>query len=243
MDPLTARIKEQLKTYQPRPEAIEILKNTYVLLLVGITGAGRNRIIKELVKDKKFHFIVSHTTRPPRVNEGVLEQNGIEYYFIDNKTLLSMVQQGEFVECKFIHNQQFSGTSLTEISKAAQNNQIAATDLEVQGVDEYMYLKPDTVAVFVLPPNFSEWQRRLEKRGESDKAEVKRRLESALMEIKMALSKDYYHFVVNDDLKKSVRDIKALAEGKNLLIGSEAEGRKLAEQLLKDIQSHLGGST
>lgn len=236
---LTEQIKEKLMAYQPDADVIVALEKTKILLLVGITGAGKNRIFKELAKTGGYYFIVSHTTRAPRKNEGVLEKHGIDYYFVNEPTIMRMLQIGEFIECKLNHNKYFYGTSVAEVKRARQNNQIATTDLDVKGVDEYVKLKPDTTAVFVLPPNFAEWQKRLKKRGIFDELEARNRLESALFELETALSKDYYHFVINDELNQAVEDVKSLANGQNLLPDKEVSGRQLAQSLLNEISKNL----
>ncbi len=229
---LVAEIKDVLDKYHPSDETRDILAKAQVLLLVGMTGAGKQRIIQELLKTNKYYFIVSHTTRPPRANNGMPEQNGVEYFFITNENLLRMLKNGEFVECKFIHNQQFSGTSVKEIMKASAENKIATTDIEVQGVEEYMVLKPNTTPVFVLPPSFEEWERRLNDRGRLHADELTNRYQSAAMEIDTALKKDYYQFVINDDLESAVKAVDKIASGGERSEKHQKMGIEVAKALL-----------
>lgn len=229
---LVGEIKEVLAKYKPSDQTRDILAKARVLLLVGMTGAGKQRIIQELLQTNKYYFIVSHTTRSPRSNNGVPEQDGVEYYFISNEDLLHMLKNGEFVECKFIHNQQFSGTSVKEIMKASADDKIATTDIEVQGVEEYMKLKPDTTPVFIIPPSFEEWERRLNDRGRLHADELTNRYQSAAMEIETALKKDYYQFVINDDLDSAVKAVDLIASGGERSDESQQKGREVARSLL-----------
>lgn len=233
---LVEEIKETLAKYRPSDETRDVLAQARVLLLVGMTGAGKQRIIQELLKTNKYYFIVSHTTRPPRSNNGVPERDGVEYFFVSNQNLLQMLKKGEFVECKFIHNQQFSGTSVKELRRATAEGKIATTDIEVQGVEEYMNLKPDTAAVFILPPSFEEWERRLNDRGRLHADELANRYKSAAMEIEMALDKDYYHFVVNDDLESAVKAVDSIAQGQGRSEERQHSGTEVAKTLLKRLR-------
>lgn len=233
---LVETIQARLTDYRPDDEALAVLKRAKILLLVGITGAGKNRLIEELLKTGKFYNVISHTTRSPRENNGVKEQDGVEYHFIDNAQLLKMLDNGEFIECKFIHQQQFSGTSIAEIKKAVELDKIALTEIEVQGVDEYAKLKPDTVAVFVLPPSYAQWLERLKKRGVTNPAELRRRFKSARMEIQTALDRDYYQFVVNNDLPTAISDIMSIIDDPR---ATRREAQATAKMLLAEIEKSL----
>jgi guanylate kinase len=75
-----------------------------------------------------------------------------------------------------------------------------------------MKLNPNTRAVFILPPSYEEWVRRLAQRGSGESQdEIKRRLENAQVWLEKALASGYWHFVINTDLKKAVDDITAFA--------------------------------
>src|SRR4051812_45219052 len=89
--------------------AKQTLAQTKLLLLVGPSSSGRNTIINELVAEGGYHYIVSDTTRQPRVNNGVLEQDGREYWFRTEEDILADLQAGNFLEAAIIHDQQVSG--------------------------------------------------------------------------------------------------------------------------------------
>lgn len=63
------------------------------LILVGKAASGKDHLKQKLQK-KGFKIGVSHTTRPPRVNE----QNGIDYHFVSKDEFLTMIDQGLFIE-------------------------------------------------------------------------------------------------------------------------------------------------
>jgi guanylate kinase len=230
--------RKLLANYRISEEGTQVLQRTKLALLVAPTATGRNTIIRELMKTGEYHFIVSDTTRQPRVNDGIPEQDGREYWFRDEEEVLADLYAGKFLEAAIIHNQQVSGVSIRELEKARDEGKIATTDIEINGVHNIMQAKPDTAAIFVLPPNFTAWMARIDGRGDMDALEKRRRLESAVQEFKAALENDYFKFVINGTVEHAVQHIHDLAYG-DINAPEQAEAHKLAEQLLHDTQSWL----
>lgn len=85
-------------------------KKYKVFALVGPSGCGKDTILKVLLKKynktKKFHPIVSYTTRPMR--EG--EKDGINYHYTDNDTMISFFNENTIVEMAEF-NDWFYGTT------------------------------------------------------------------------------------------------------------------------------------
>lgn len=221
-----------LKDYTLSKVALHTLSQTKLVLLIATTSSGRNTVLREVVKTGDYHFIVSDTTRKPRVNDGVLEQSGREYWFRTEEEMLEEIKAGHFLEAAIIHDQQVSGISVRELELAAKDDKIAITDAEIDGADNAKKYKPDTVTIFVLPPSFEEWQRRLKHRGDMDAEEFKRRMQSAAEEYKHALEREYYQFVINDDVVTAAEKVNRLAKLETLDESDQAAGRNLAEQLL-----------
>lgn len=216
-----------------------VLRQTDLLLLVAPTSSGRNTIIRELIKTGNYHYIVSDTTRKPRINDGILEKNGREYWFRTEEQVLADLRAGRFIEAAIIHNQQVSGISVRELETAHRQGKIGVTDIEIVGVQTIVRIKPDTKAVFVLPPNFEEWQRRIKHRGKMSSQELYRRMQSAYREFMAALDHNYYLFVINDNLLAAVEQINHIARFGQQLPEQQAKGRQLAEQLLIETKSFL----
>lgn len=222
------KLSEKLKT--------DLLKIQFIVLSAP-TSVGRNTIAKELLKLDKFHYVVSDTTRHPRVNDGVMEQNGIEYWFKSEDEVLDGLKSGKYLEAAVIHNQQVSGISIDEIEKTYQNKKVAVTDIEIQGVDTYLKAKPDTVAIFVLPPTFEEWMRRIKGRGEMHKSEFKRRLASAIDEFEYAIKSKKFIYLINDTISESVKKIDCLISDCKADMNEQKAGEELAKKLQTDTKS------
>lgn len=232
---MAAGLKQKLEDYQPSAATIELVKNTPIVLLVGVSGAGKGSIKQKLLDTGQYHHIVSHTTRLPRENDGVMEQDGREYHFINLTQAEKMLDDGAYVEAKFYSGHVY-GTSAAEIQKAHDEGKIAVTDIEVQGVAEYMTIAPKVHAIFVLPPSYEVWQERLKNRyeGKIDPEDIKRRMQTAKHELQEALQKDYFRFVINDDLDQAVEAVNTIANGAPAGRESEA-ARELAHDLLAQL--------
>lgn len=229
-------LDERIATYTPPKAARQIISSTKIALLVGISGAGKDTIKRGLLKKPGFGEIVSHTTRPPRLNEGVPEEDGVDYHFIDEDTAHAMLDRGEFVEAKYVHGTVY-GTSINEVKRAGESG-TAITDVDVQGVAEYKDVSDQVVAIFVIPPNYDEWIRRLKRRYTTDEEflrEWPKRHASAITELRRALELPYYHCVINDDLERAVAAAADIALRPDTFTRKDDEARLVARDLLRQI--------
>ncbi len=233
-------LEEAIATYHPTDQAKQIVQQAKIVLLVGIAGAGKDTIKSRLLQKGDYQDIVSHTTRSPRVNNGVGEVDGTDYHFIDSDTAMSMVQDSAFIEVKFVHGTVY-GTSTAEVAHAYDAGKIAITDIDVQGVDEYKNISSQVIAIFILPPNYEAWMERLSKRyGSTDEFETEfpKRKQSAITELRQALEVPYYHFIINDDLGRAVQVADEIAHQPDIFHRKDDEARLAARDLLEAILNH-----
>jgi len=229
-----SEFQKVLKTYQISDSSKAELEKTKLVLLIAPTSVGRNTIIKELEETGKYQFVLSDTTRKPRINDGAMEQNGKVYWFKSEMEILNGLKCGKYLEAAIIHSQQVSGMLIDEIEKAYAHNKVAIKDMEIQGLETYLKAKPDTVAIFVLPPSFKEWIRRIKQRGPMNDQEFKRRLNSAIAEFDYALKSTDFIFIVNDDLKRATEEIRGLVEKNQPLPKDQGKCRELVEELKRN---------
>lgn len=237
---MDAQLASLISSYQPTHETAELVRKVPKVFLVGIAAAGKNVLLRKLLETGKFYEIVTYTTRPPRTNNGKAEQNGVEYYFIDMAKAISMLENHEFVEAKWIHRQNLYGTVAREFQKASEQGKVAIADVDVRGVDEYIEIARETTKpIFVLPPDFDTWQQRFKARyeGRLGEGEFQRRLHTAAQEIEHVLSKDYYSIVINDNLEDASTQVMAIANGEPQPEAAWRRGSQVAHKLLEAIRS------
>lgn len=234
-------LQELITNYTPSRAAAQLVQDARVVLLVGISGAGKDTIKKQLLQQGGFHDIVSHTTRAPRYNNGVLEMPDVDYHFISTSTAVEMLRSQQFIEAKFVHGTVY-GTSMAELETAYKAGEIAITDIDVQGVDEYKQISSGVVAIFILPPTFTEWRHRLRQRYATEEeftAEWPKRRDSAVKELRHALELPYYHFVINDELAVAVEATGKIARKPDIYTRKDDEARLAARDLLESIEQHI----
>lgn len=228
-----------LKGYRPSIDVIDLLNQLKVVFLVAPAASGRNTIIRNMIMTGKYYYLISDTTRKPRINNGVPERDGAEYWFKTEKQMLDGLRRGEYIEASIIHDQQVSGASIQELRNALEKKLIAITDIDIQGCDFLQDYARNAENIFVLPPDFDEWMRRMDGRGAMEPSEKKRRLRSAVREISEALKRPYFKFLVNWDLRSTSEQLhEEIAEGAFDPTRQE-EARHHAVTLLARLDSEL----
>jgi guanylate kinase len=235
-----AEFRSVLADYRPSDEAKEILKDVTLVLLLAPTAGGRNTIMYKLLEKGGYYFIISDTTRHPRMNDGVLEEDGKQYWFRTEEQVLHELQRGEFLEAEIIHGQQVSGTSIRELDKARRLHKIALDEVDIGGVANIVEAKADAIVVLVLPPSFEEWLRRVDSRGPMHPVERRRRFETAAKIYQMAHT-GKYKIVINDKLEDAVSAVDKLARFGE--VDQQETGYKLAADLFEQTKAYLSAQS
>lgn len=231
-------IEDLIENYQASQETIAVLEHTKIVLLVGIVAAGKDTIQRNLLDLDGYKSIITCTTRPPRVNSGVLEQHGVEYHFLSKGEMQDKLEKQEMIEVnKFGDN--FYGTHIDEFKKANELGVIALGDIDINGIASFRTLAPESVtAIFIVPPNYETWRSRLSKRYTSQEifdVEWQKRKDLTIAELEHALSVPYYHFIINDDLQRAVRVTDEIAKRGDSFNRHDNEARLVARDLLESI--------
>lgn len=220
--------------------AQEVLDTTKLVVLSGLAGGGRNTLIGYLVKHHNYFFIVSDTTRPPKLRNGVMEQNGVQYHFRQEEDMLRDIQNGEFIEAEVIHNQQVSGTSIRELQQARDSGKIAIHDVEYQGAQNVAAAKPDTFIIGLLPPSYDEWIKRLSGREVMHRDEFLNRLATAEKVLEAMLDLPYFKLVINDTIEHCAEKVRAIVERDQVDEAEQLHCRAVANEILTRVRHELG---
>lgn len=237
------KIDQLIASYVPSEAAIEVLSDVAIVLLAGISGAGKDTIKKRLLSSGEYHNIVTHTTRAPRENDGVLEQDGVEYHFIDKEISLHMLENAGYIEANR-YGSNIYGTSVAEFASARDEGRIAIADIDVNGVASFKKLSPDTVRpIFLTPPSFSIWRNRwMTRYGNGTKynpEDYASRLQTAINEIEHVLATDYYFVVINDNLDEAVAETDAIARTGAQDVARKQAGVDFLETMLAEMKADL----
>lgn len=230
-----------LANYKVSDTAKNVLAKVNFVCLVGVSSSGKDTIMKKLAQSGKYHIVVSDTTRAPRINNGVTEQNGIEYWFKSEEEMLRNLQKGTLLEAEVIHDQQVSGTSIDELERAAKRNKIAINAIDPAGIEHILATKPDTTIILIIPPSFKQWLERLLHRGKMEDSEIKRRV-ATFPKVFQLLYKypEQIHCVINENLDTAVVKVDAIANKQDSsYISSNSDTKKVVEDLLKEAEDFI----
>lgn len=187
------------------PSQIYAVKGV-VIALSGPSGVGKGTVISKVREIAPWmKHSISITTRPPRAGE----KDGVDYYFRTNAQFEEMLAKGEILEHD-IYCDHYYGTPKAPLIECIEQGIDVIMDITVPGSLAVMERFPEAVSVFLLPPSFQELKRRLVCRGTESEDIQKRRLETAVLEIKKAELFEY--ILVNDDLEKTAMRILSIAE-------------------------------
>lgn len=172
-----------------------------LFVYAGASGVGKGTIMKELLKrNESIKLSVSATTRNPR--EG--EVHGREYFFVTKDKFEEMISENGFLEyAQYCDN--YYGTPKAYVDEQLNNGYNVFLEIELQGAQNVLRLRPDAVSIFILPPSTEELERRLRDRGTETEKDILKRLSQAKVEMEHA--KMYQYTVINDDLDKAVEDV------------------------------------
>ncbi|MDA3904122.1 MAG: guanylate kinase [Desulfuromusa sp.] len=161
------------------------------------SGAGKTTLCRELIDSfSDLRQSISFATRQKRESE----QDGIDYHFTDPETFQTMIAQQQLAEWAEVHGNLY-GTSLETLNTAAGEGIDLLLDIDCQGAAQLKKNYQQGVFIFILPPDYTELERRLSSRGTDDKNVIQRRLKNAEQEIVQARWYDY--LVINDDFQSA----------------------------------------
>ena len=130
-----------------------------LIILSGPSGVGKGTVREELFKDESLNlsYSISMTTRKPRPTE----TDGVDYFFVDEKTFVDKIAQGGLLEwARFVGN--YYGTPKDNVDRLLDEGKNVVLEIEVQGALQVMKKCPDALTIFLVPPSLEELERRKE---------------------------------------------------------------------------------
>jgi guanylate kinase len=183
---------------------VSISRPAFPVVLAAPSGAGKTTLVRMLVeRNPDLAFAISATTRPPRPRE----QDGRDYYFVDDATFDRMIERNDLVEWAVVHGRRY-GTPRREVTGPMEAGTTVLLDIDVQGARQVKRIFPGALLIFVLPPSAAELGRRLTGRASEDPDQRRRRLANARRELDAVAEFDFA--IVNEDVEQALGGVEAI---------------------------------
>ena len=168
------------------------------------SGTGKTTVVERLVqKVPDLALSRSYTSRPERPGEA----DGVDYNFITRVRFEEMIAAEDFLEWADVFGNYY-GTCGRDAERELDGGRDLVLVIDVQGARQVRRRCPDTVGVFVLPPDFETLERRLRGRSKDPEDAIQRRLHTARAEV--AAFPEYEYVIVNDELEACVDRLRAI---------------------------------
>ena len=123
-----------------------------------------------------------------------------------------MIVKGELIEyARYVEN--YYGTPRVYVEQKLDEGKDVILEIEIQGALKVKQAFPDTLLLFVTPPNAAELEKRLVGRGTETMDVIRSRLDRACEEAEGMDSYDY--LIVNDELEACVSQMHEIIRGEH----------------------------
>lgn len=197
-----------------------------LVVVSGFSGAGKGTLMKRLMeKYDNYALSVSATTRDPRPGE----EHGREYFFHTKKEFEELILEDALIEyAQYVDN--YYGTPKAYVEKQLNIGKDVILEIEIQGALKVKKKMPNTLLLFVTPPNAEELKHRLVNRGTESMDVIESRLSRASEEAKGMSEYDY--ILINDVIEECVDNMHSI-------IQSQHDAVKNRQEFIKEITEEI----
>jgi len=172
-----------------------------VFIISGPSGVGKDTVLQLLFeKDPDLLFSISSITRPMR--EG--EKEGEKYHFIPAEEFKAMIEADKLLEYN-VYADNYYGTPAEPVNEAVAAGRDIIIEVDVNGAAKIRKRMPEAVSIFIMPPSVAELEHRLVLRGTETPEKIRKRMETALVEI--ARASEYDYIVINEDVETAAEQV------------------------------------
>ncbi len=199
-----------------------------MIVVSGFAGSGKGTVMERLLSGyDNYALSISATTRAPRDGE----VDGRHYFFVDTEKFERMIEEGELLEyARYVSN--YYGTPKSYVEKELSRGKDVILEIETKGALSVKERFPDTLLLFIMPPDADEIYNRLKKRGTESEEVIRARMSKAGEEAKLIERYDY--LITNDDLDDCVSKVHSIIQAAHLSVSRSSDRiRAMQEQLKK----------
>ena len=173
-----------------------------VIIFSAPSGSGKTTVVNHLLNViPELGFSISATTRKPRINE----ENGREYYFLEENDFNAKVANNEFLEHEEVYKGIHYGTLKSEVERLWSLGKTVVFDVDVLGGMNIKKQYGDAaLSVFLRPPSIEILMDRLKKRSTEVEHQLNMRIEKAQEELKY--ENKYDVVIINDQLSEALTE-------------------------------------
>lgn len=187
-------------------------KSPLLFVISGPSGVGKDAVVKSLIrKNPHLHFVITATSRPPRVNE----VDGVDYFFVSKDQFEEMIENDELIEYANVYDQ-YKGVPKAQVREALASGKDVIMRLDVQGAKKVHELCPNSILIFLAPTNQEEWLKRLKNRNTETDNDLRVRLETIKKELTYLPLFDYVVYNPENCLEQAVYNLQEIIEVEHL---------------------------
>lgn len=188
-----------------------------VVVVAGPTGAGKDSVIKELIRryPNTFELAANATTRQPRDGE----VDGVSYHFFTNDRFKQELAAGNIPEHYYREETDtYYGIYKPHLDAQLASGKVVAAQVQIVGA-KYLKENYGAITFFIMPSDMAVFEKRVRARAPVSDTEWAERMKHANREIEED-APHYDYQIRNEDgkLKEAVDEVVAILkkEGYNL---------------------------
>ncbi len=177
-----------------------------LIVLVGPSGVGKSTISRQLAQQMNVWYTVSATTR----KRAPQDSDGKTYEHVTLEDFLQRLDRDEFLEYAQVYGDYYATPKHPALDHLGEGKDVLL-EIDVQGALQVRYHYPDSVLIFILPPDEQALLQRLTGRARDSAENIEMRFRAAKREIHMAKGSRAFDFmVVNDRIERAVEEIEKI---------------------------------
>ena len=176
-----------------------------LLVVSGPAGSGKSTVDSLLCAGGDFERSVPYTTRPPRAGE----VNGRDYNFVSEAEFDKLKKEGALFESNCFCGYHY-GSPRRRAEEVLASGRNFIMEIDVHGAMNMKKIYPETLLIMLLPPSYSEQEKRLRGRGTEPEEKILARLEQTKRELEFLPQYDYIVYNADGKIEAAAEEIRSI---------------------------------